>query len=305
MRLNNDEGKLNFIVSTQYSIAHPEKGASIVLNRLAYEIAKKGHNVYVFNKPYFPHENIKVIPTRLADENNLVQSKFIWDLFTFPLNKTISIYNQVAFGNPYNTIHNVRWVLHDFSQEQWNNFGKDDVIYNFGDFKVPENTKQSQLTVFDYKLDKFKNLNNSYRKGFCSLRQDGKTRTTPENSEEFLKTFTSDDISDWYNKGGYDYLLETLNKYEYLITFEDKTYLTTIAALCGTKSIILNNKNYSSPIDFRIKNPIQLFGVAYGLDDIGWANKTINLVRENIINLEKRDLMTVDNFVKYWEKKIL
>ena len=303
MILKNEDGKLNFIVSTQYSIAHPQKGASIVLNKLAYEIAKKGHNVYVFNEPYFPHENIKVIPTKLDDENNLFKSRFIWDSFTFPLHKTISIYNQVSFGNPYNTIHNVRWVLHDFSQEQWNNFGKDDMIYNFGDFKVPENTKQSQLTVFDYKLDKFKNLNNSYRKGFCSLRQYGKA--TPENGEEFLKTFTSDDISDWYNKGGYDYLLETLNKYEYLITFEDKTYLTTIAALCGTKSIILNKKNYSSPIDFRLKNPIQLFGVAYGLDDIGWANKTIDLVRDNISELEKRDSTTVDNFIQHWEKKLL
>ena len=186
MILKNEDGKLNFIVSTQYAIAYPEKGASIVLNKLAYEIAIRGHNVYVFDEPYFPHENIKVIPTKLVEEDNPWKSKFIWEQFSFPSHKTISIYNQVTFGNPYNTIHNVRWVLHDFSQEQWNNFDKDDVIYNFGDFKVPENTKQSQLTVFDYKLDKFKNLNNSYRKGFCSLRQDGKTKTTPENSEEFF-----------------------------------------------------------------------------------------------------------------------
>ena len=53
------------------------------------------------------------------------------------------------------------------------------------------------------------------------------------------------------------------------------------------------------------KNPIQLFGVAYGLDDIGWANKTIDLVRDNIIELEKRDSITVDNFVNYWENKLL
>jgi len=303
MNLANEEGKLNFIVSTQYGIAFPGKGASIVLNKLAYEIAIRGHNVYVFGEPYYPHENIKVIPTKLVNENNLFKSNFIWEPFTFPLHKTISIYTQVSIGNPYNTIYNNRWVLHDYSKEHWDTFDKNDLIYNFGDFKVPENTKQSSLTVFDYKLDKFKNLNNPNRNGFCYLKQINKA--TPEWGENFLKTFTLNDISDWYSNGGYDYLLEILNKYEYLITFEDKTYLTTIAALCGTKSIIINNENYSSPIDFRLKNPIQLFGVAYGLDDIGWANKTINLVRDNIIELEKRDSIMVDNFIKNWEKKLL
>jgi hypothetical protein len=303
MILANEEGKLNFIISNRYAIAYPEKGASIVLNKLAYEIAVRGHNAYVFGEPYYHHENIKVIPTKLIEENNPWKSKFTWEAFNFPLHKTISIYTQVSMGNPNNTIHNTRWVLHDYSQEHWDSFHKDDLIYNFGDFKVPENTKQSSLTVFDYKLDMFKNLNNPNRNGFCYLKQDNKA--TPKGGEEFLKTFTSNDISDWYSKGGYDYLLETLNKYEYLITFEDKTYLTTIAALCGTKAIIAGNQNYSSPFDFRLKNPIQLFGVAYGLDDIGWANKTINLVRDNIIQLEKRDSILVDNFIKYWEKKLL
>jgi hypothetical protein len=123
--------------------------------------------------------------------------------------------------------------------------------------------------------------------------------------EEFLKTFTSDDISDWHNKGGYNYLLETLNKYEYLITFEDKTYLTTIAALCGTKVIVIKNEKYLTPLDFRLNNLTQLFGVAYGLDDISWADKTIGLVKNNIIELQNQDSITVDNFVEYWEKKLL
>jgi hypothetical protein len=303
MNLVDENGKLNFIVSTQYAIAYPEKGASIVLNKLAYEIAIRGHNVYVFDEPYYPHENIKVIPTELDEQDNYHNSKFVWEPFNFPIHKTISIYTQVSIGNPYNTIHNVRWVLHDYSQEHWDSFGDEDIVYNFGDFKVPENTKQYPLTVFDYKLDKFKNLNNQKRKGFCYLTQKGKQ--TPEHAKDYLKKFTSDDISDWYLKGGDEYLLETLNKYEYLITFEDKTYLTTIAGLCGTKSIVVNSKKYLTPIDFRLKNPYQLFGVAYGFDDISWANKTIDLVRDNLEELERRDSISVDNFVKYWEKKLL
>jgi hypothetical protein len=299
MNLSNDEGKLNFIVSTQYSIRSPQQGASIVLNKLAYEIAIRGHNVYVFNDPYFPHENIKVIPT-IYDEKT---KEYAWETFHYPLNKTISIYHQLSFHNPYNTLHSVRWILHDYMDESWKTFGKDDLICNFGEFEVPENTKQSKLTVFDYKLDKFKNLNYDKRDGFCFLTQENKS--TPKWGEEHLKNFSAVDITDWKHRGGYDYLLEIFNRYEYLITFEDKTYLTTIAGLCGAKSIVLENEKYLTPIDFRLQNPTQLFGVAYGLNDIGWANKTINLVRDNIIELQKQDSMLVDNFIKYWEKKIL
>jgi hypothetical protein len=100
-------------------------------------------------------------------------------------------------------------------------------------------------------------------------------------------------------------LLKIFNKYEYLITFEDKTYLTTIAALCGTKVIVIKNEKYLTPLDFRLNNLTQLFGVAYGLDDISWADKTIGLVKNNIIELQNQDSITVDNFVEYWEKKLL
>ena len=45
-------------------------------------------------------------------------------------------------------------------------------------------------------------------------------------------------------------------------------------------------------------------GVAYGFDDIKWADDTIGFVKENLSQLEKMDKQTVLNFVKYWEEKI-
>ena len=94
MILKNEDGKLNFIVSTQYAIAYPEKGASIVLNKLAYDIAKRGHNVYVFDEPYFPHENIKVIPTKLQEDDNPFKSKFICPVLTTEKDPSIFFTNK-------------------------------------------------------------------------------------------------------------------------------------------------------------------------------------------------------------------
>jgi len=48
-----------------------------------------------------------------------------------------------------------------------------------------------------------------------------------------------------------------------------------------------------------------MFGVAYGWDDISWANSTIGMVRDHLIELEKIDQKTIDEFVKYWELKLM
>ena len=48
-----------------------------------------------------------------------------------------------------------------------------------------------------------------------------------------------------------------------------------------------------------------MYGVAYGLDDISWANKTIDMVKSHLIELDKNDKETVKEFVEYWENKLL
>ena len=90
-----------------------------------------------------------------------------------------------------------------------------------------------------------------------------------------------------------------------MLTFDDKSYYTTAAALCGTKAIILNPNKDLTPNEYRSLNPIQMCGVAYGMNDIKWANETIGLVRDNLLELKRKDKQTIDNFVKFWEQKIL
>jgi hypothetical protein len=46
-----------------------------------------------------------------------------------------------------------------------------------------------------------------------------------------------------------------------------------------------------------------MFGVAYGFSDLSWAEKTIDLVREHLINIEKINNNTIDNFINFWNEK--
>ena len=301
MILESSEYKLSFIVNTMITIGFEHKGGSYVLHKLAYELAEFGHNVYIFNEPFYPHKNIKVIPTKRHPIDDGWKSVFEWESFHYNPNKTITINPQTTFGNQFNTIHNVRWILHHTTQEQVDTFGKNDLIYEIADFKTPLNFKPKKLIAIDYNLDKFRNLNNKTRSGFCHILH----KNTPDWGKSFLNNFNSTDLSDWNENGGFNYLNTELNKYEYMLTFDDKTYLTTIAALCGTKAIILNEDKTLTPYNYRQLNPTQMYGIAYGLNDITWANNTVNMVENHLIELNKNDKETIREFVKYWEKKLL
>lgn len=302
MVLNSSENKLTFLVDTMISIGLENKGASFALHKLAYEIAERGHYVYIFNDPKYPHNNIEVIPTKIIESfDGGWRNNFSWEGFSFNLNSTVSILPQTTFGNPFNTIHNSRWILHDYTQELWDTYNTNDIIFNYGTFKVPKGTIESPLTVFDYNMDKFYDTNNPNRKGFGHILH----KNTPDWGLDFLKNLGSTEIPHYNGKEKIDYLLDEFNKYEYVLTFDDKSYYTTAAALCGAKVIILNTDKEVTPVEYRIKNPIQMCGVAYGFNDIKWAEQTISLVKDNLIELEKRDKKTIDKFIKYWENKLL
>ena len=98
-------------------------------------------------------------------------------------------------------------------------------------------------------------------------------------------------------------MAEKFNEYEYFITFDDKTFLTTAAAMCGCKSIILKN-NLVNPFDYRNKNRIQGVGVSYGIDDLDWAERTISSMPKYIDFLIESDDKTINEFINFWNKKL-
>lgn len=311
-----DNGKINFLVAIHTPFSHALTGGIVAMHKLAYELADRGHNVYTFCEPEYFHKNIRVIPSTLNRQEGFVEW-YSWPPFNYNLHNTVSIYPQIARGNPFNTEHVVRWVLYDTEPDIENAYGENDVYFNYGNFKTFKNVEHRPLTAFNYYFDKLYQSNTGKRKGFCHIIH----KHTPPNGLEIFKNLNSFDLTDWKSKGAYDYLREQLNQYEFFLTYDQKSFYTLAAGLCGTKSIILNPgqqyefagnaltmkeeyDNMLTPTEYRLKNPIQLFGTAYGWEDIQWANKTIGMVRDHLTELEKIDKKTIDGFVRYWENKI-
>ena len=310
-----DENKLNFLVGVHVNFAQVLTGGVVAMHKLAHNLAKTGHNVFTFCEPEYPHENIRVIKSYGKKLNN-DETEWSWESFQYPLNKTISIYPQIIRGNPYNTKHVSRWVLYHTEKFIEDQYGEEDVYFNYGNFKTYKTVPDRKLTAINYYFDKLYITNRGTRKGFCHMSH----KNTPPNGHETFKAFNSFDLGQWKTNGAFDYLREQFNKYEYFLTYDQKSFFTLAATLCGCKAIILNpgpsfeqsenafseSEDYGktmTPTEYRLNNPIQMYGIAYGLDDISWANKTIEFSTEHLKELEIIDNKTVTDFVRFWETK--
>lgn len=316
MELANDN-KLNYIIYLFTRFSEAMSGGLIALHKLAYKLAERGNNVYIFCEPEFPHPNIRVISSEKTYDVEFIQNH-TWESFTYPLHKTISIYPQITRGNPFNTEYVVRWILYDTQLDIESHYGETDEYFFYGDFKTFKKVEHKELIVFNYFFDRLYKFNNEKRKTFCHIIH----KNTPPNGEKIFEELGSFDLTNWKTNGGHEYLRDRLNEYEYMLTYDQKTFYSLAAGLCGTKTIILNAgspyvftqnaytesedyKQNMSPTEYRMRNPIQAFGVAYGWDDITWANKTIDFVPEYLKELEKIDDKTVDKFVHFWNKKLM
>lgn len=297
MRLKQND-KLTFIINIHFNFGEAMSGGIVACHYLAYKLAERGHYVYMFTEPEYPHPNIHKIKSVKKVIDGILS--YQWESFEYNSSNTVAIYNEIDNGNPFNSKNVTRWILYHSSKEIESSWGADDCIFNYMSFETNLKKIDGNLTVMDFHLDDLKNLENIKRSGFCHILH----KDTPSNHKEIIDLFRSDDIGEWKTKGAYNYLRETLNNYSYFLTFDNNTFYSLAAALCGCVSIILNDNKYKSPENFRQMNPSFKYGVAYGISDIEWAISTKHLLVQHLLELEDEYDKSVDDFISFWEEKL-
>lgn len=279
---------MEFIISIKVGFDKVLTGGVLAFHRLSYELANRGQKVIIFTEPEYPHPNIRV--EKNSSENNLN--------FEYNPEKTV-ICPSFDWDNNSDIKNVARWALYHISPETARNVSDTDEIFNFGSFDIPIQKKVRKLTVIDYKKEIYYDRGNKRNRKYCHIL----LKNTPPNFENIISHFNSFSLDDYKTKGCFDYLAEKFNEFEYFLTFDDKTFLTTAAALCGCKPIILKNNNLS-PWEYRKNNPIQAVGVAYGIEDLKWAEQTSDFVSSHVDYLIEQDNKTVDEFIEFWKTKI-
>jgi hypothetical protein len=272
---------MEFIVSIGVGYGEVLTGGVVALHKLAYEIAVRGYKVTIFTEPVFPHENIVV--RKGMDENNLN--------FEFDKENTVII-PSMDWENKQKSPNVCRWALHHLNDDLIKNVDESDKIFNFGTFDLNGLKETGKLTTLDYHVNLFKNENRERNGKTCYILN----KKTPKNCKTILRLLKAESLDNWKQMGSFRYLKEKFNEYEFFITFDDKSFYTVAAAMCGCKPIILQSE--LKPETYRELNPLQKYGVAYGINDIEWCEETCHKVRDYVNTLIKEDSKTIDNFIK-------
>ena len=130
-----DENRLNFVIYLFTSFAESMTGGLVALHKLAFKLAERNNNVFIFCEPEFPHPNIKKIKSEKQYDVEFIQGH-TWEPFMYPLHKTISIYPQITRQNPFNTKYVTRWILYDTQEDIESTYEIDDEYFFYGDFKT-------------------------------------------------------------------------------------------------------------------------------------------------------------------------
>jgi len=273
----------NFIIHTHMGPFNFKDGGTVVQYLLCKILEDYGKTARIYS-------NVKIA--------NSIFSKYYEN--DFPIDDNcIVIYCEGIQGNPLNAPKVVRWMLSELGQnvpkEFVNTWSKNELVYYFNSelkfYQEPEklNNIFKLLNVL-YINPYAKNINPNVRKGFChtfrkALQIHGEiTHIHPKNSFEITREHTQMQC------------IALFNKYKYFITYDPLTFLSVIAALCGCISIVYKVKGLSKQdwikttvakefLDYRGYN--NLFGIAYGLEDIPFAESTLHLAPQqwrNILN---------------------
>tara|TARA_R110000744_G_scaffold233338_1_gene351319 strand:+ start:91 stop:1050 length:960 start_codon:yes stop_codon:yes gene_type:complete len=315
IKLKNN-GKINFLVNIHYEFAESLTGGIVAMHYLAYLLAKEGHNVYIFCKPEYPHENIHVIKSwrtqRMVGKGiNSDEAEIIsWESFSYQHSNTVAIYDQDIYGNWFGTHNVARWVVYTGAKKIIDGWGANDYCFTYGEQKNMRkdiSLPLENLIAMNMQLEHFKNEKNR-REGFCYLFH----KHTSPGADKFIKELNATDLSNWKKVPNFqNYLNEEFNNHEYFICYDQLSFWPQIAALCGCKVIVMNVKdnpnayyNYNTtPEEYRLENPLKKYGVAFGFGDLQHAVNTQHLVEDHLKEMDKQNLETVKNFIKFWENK--
>ena len=80
-------------------------------------------------------------------------------------------------------------------------------------------------------------------------------------------------------------LIKIFNTCKRFYSYDTETYLNVLAAQCGCESIIVPYKNLTKE-DIINSQPSFKYGLAYGLDNLEYANSTRTLLRKYLQDLE-------------------
>jgi hypothetical protein len=267
------QNKIQFFIAYEVDY-NPYSGGIIALHKLAHNLSLLGEEVFLMCKNKNPNWLGNIYQKEEVDKDNC-----------------IAIYPEVVIDNPHNFKNVIRWLLYDRGHV----YPKTDIIYSYCEYfkPHPENKNQYKgiLSAFDIQKNIFFNKNIRQKGKSCYIIRKGKDLSHDKHPSNSIL------IDDYYEKGGYEYLSNIFNECEYFISYDDATFLTIQAAMCGCIPIIIP-RNGVSESEWRNGLDLYKFGHAYGNEQREYAKNTLHLLLDIVDKKEQETLEQTKSFIE-------
>lgn len=240
-------------------------------------------------------ENVVIYNNYGMNKNNIFDD-YIDRITEDELNNTIVIYCEGIRGNPLKAKYVVRWMLSELGKNvpfEWKNtWGENELVYYFNPEskfyidtnKIGDIYKSMYLIYINSEI---KNLNLN-RNGWCFTYR----KKHYHKSIKLIHPNNSFKINRKHIQRDY---INIFNKHKYFVSYDPLTFLSIIALLCGCISIVyplegIDKKTWirnSCIGDFINNTSGELYGLAYGIDDLEYAENTIHLAETQFDGLKK------------------
>jgi hypothetical protein len=161
---------------------------------------------------------------------------------------TIVIYPEIIYGNPLNAKNVCRWILYDpiirGGQKLLDSWGKNDILCSYGDYDAKLNCS-IKINVADFQenilriknIDKTKKYFLVHKALLC-----GWDENSLNNEINNLKLLSFEE----FTITTIDEMNELLSECSIFISFDLNTYISNIAVLCGSLSIIKKSEHFKT-----------------------------------------------------------
>jgi hypothetical protein len=274
-------------------------GGIVVQFYLAKLLDELGLNVRIIISDFNTHYN-----TYKNNSNNIFNRFWTND---FPIDdNVIVIYCEGTTGNPLGAKNVVRWMLSELGKNvpvnRLHTWGKNELVYYFNKelihYKTPEKIYKYLPIIY---LDPIiKNINNK-RKGCCYTIRKG---SSYHKNLNYIHPNGSFEITRQHSQ--YDYV-KIFNKFDIFITYDNLTFLTIISVICGCITIVnkvdgLSKSDWIKTLgtfsDYMENKGInELYGIAYGIDDLEYARKTIHLAETQLKDIINYGNNSINSFI--------
>ena len=258
---------------------NPAIGGAIVLHKLCHILNELGYDAALTTTPklngqldYFvlnPDFNTK-LATEIHFENDII------------------IYPEIESGNPYQCKNVVRYLLNKFHLPEYGNtlatWGDNDYWLYFHDLFQDGLKEPNFLHILDTKANTFRDLNLPRNTEACFT-----YRKKSEEVHNLNIMHPKNSIEIGYNTSDEE-LIKIFNSCKRFYSYDTETYLSILAALCGCESVVVPYKQVTKD-QVLGKQPAFKYGVAYGLEDLDYANTTREDLREYLLNLEQQQII--------------